>query len=166
MAGAGGTAGAGGGNAGRGGAGGAAGGQGGSGGASGGRGGTGGGPCGMVGQMCCAGGICNSGVCIDLGGGTICGISALGGRGGQSGGGGAGGNSFSCGSSSCEVDAQFCLQASGGIPSIPPTYTCLPVPSACLPTPTCSCLQSQGIAGAATCAEVSPGALRVTLAAP
>jgi hypothetical protein len=64
------------------------------------------------------------------------------------------------------VNAQFCLEIFSGIATIPAQYTCLPVPSACMPTPTCSCLQSQGVAGAADCREISAGALRVTLAAP
>jgi hypothetical protein len=97
----------------------------------------------------------------------ICAISGLGGRGGQSGAGGAGGSTFSCGpSDACAVNAQYCFQFSPGVPAIPPTYTCLAVPPACMPTPTCACLQSQGIAGSATCAESAPGALRVSVAAP
>jgi hypothetical protein len=64
------------------------------------------------------------------------------------------------------VDAQYCLMFSSGIASIPPTYGCLPMPAACQSTPTCSCLQAQSAAGAATCAETAPGALRVSLAAP
>jgi hypothetical protein len=120
--------------------------------------------------MCCAGDggmFCNAGItCIALPNGTsICGLSGVGGRGGTGGTGGPGGNTFSCGpSTSCEVDAQYCLQVFSGISTIPATYACLPVPSACLPTPTCTCLQAEGIGGAATCAEVSAGALRVTLA--
>jgi len=113
--------------------------------------------------------FCNAGItCIALPNGTsICGLSGVGGRGGAGGTGGVGGNTFSCGSSTaCEVNAQYCLQVLAAIPEIPPTYACLPVPSACMPTPTCSCLQAEGIGGTATCAEVSAGALRVTLAAP
>jgi hypothetical protein len=179
--GAGGTAGAA-GAAGRGGTGGASGaggqaGRGGTGGGSGGRGGTGGAPCGDIGQMCCrgdGGNVCNAGLmCLDSGNVlNICVTSGLGGRGGQSGAGGAGGSPacaappcFACGPSvSCSVDAQYCLQFSSGVPSNPPTYTCLTTPSACEPTPTCGCLQGQGIAGAATCTESAPGALKVTLA--
>jgi hypothetical protein len=121
--------------------------------------------------MCCAGDggmFCNAGIsCIALPNGmSICGLSGGGGRGGSGGTGGTGGNTFSCGSSaSCEVNAQYCLQVFAGIPEIPTTYACLPVPSACTPVPTCSCLQAEGIGGAATCAEVSAGALKVTLAA-
>ena len=95
-------------------------------------------------------------------------VSGLGGSGGQSGAGGAGGNgSFACGTSStCQVDAQYCVEILAGIPAIPPTYGCLPVPAACQPTPTCACLQQQGIAGSATCAMSAPGALKITFAAP
>ena len=68
--------------------------------------------------------------------------------------------------SACEVDAQYCLMFSSGVASIPPTYGCLRMPAACQSTPTCSCLQAQSAAGAATCTETAPGALRVSLAAP
>jgi len=123
--------------------------------------------------MCCPvdGGLaCNPGItCIVLpNGNSICGLSGVGGRGGSGGSGGAGGDTFSCGSSvSCEVNAQYCLQIYTGIAQIPPQNACLPVPSACMPVPTCSCLQAEGIGGGATtCAEVSPGAIRVSFAAP
>jgi hypothetical protein len=55
---------------------------------------------------------------------------------------------------------------SPGIPALPVTYTCLPIPSACQATPTCACLQTQAVAGAGTCTEASPGALQVSIAAP
>jgi hypothetical protein len=151
-----------------GGTGGASGGRGGTGGAAG-QGGHGGAPCGSAGQTCCAGDggmFCNAGTtCIALPNGTsICGLSGVGGRGGA---GGSGANTFSCGSSTaCEVNAQYCLQVLAAVPEIPPSYACLYVPSACMPTPTCSCLQAEGIGAAARCAEGSAGALRVTLAAP
>jgi hypothetical protein len=112
-------------------------------------------------------------MCLDYGNViNACVTSGQGGRGGQSGAGGAGGNSgcgssscFSCGPSViCAYDAQYCLQFSAGPAGIPPTYTCLTTPSACQPTPTCNCLQGQGIAG--TCSESAPGALKVTIAAP
>ena len=95
-------------------------------------------------------------------------MSGQGGRGGQSGAGGAGGNAtFSCGTSaSCEVNAQYCLMFSPGIPTLPATYNCLTMPSACQATPTCACLQARSVAGAGTCTETAPGALRVSIATP
>ena len=163
---------------GRGGTGGAAGqaGSGGSGGATGGRGGTGGAPCGNLGQICCPARrrrLQQRGarVSISAGGRLLSARSAA-----WAGAAGSRARAappavvatvFPCGpSASCDVNAQYCLQFSSGIATIPPTYACLSVPSACLPTPTCSCLQGQGIAGAGTCVESAPGALRVSIATP
>jgi hypothetical protein len=64
------------------------------------------------------------------------------------------------------VNAQYCLMFSSGIATIPPTYGCLPMPTACQSTPTCNCLETQAVGGAGACTEISPGALRVSLAAP
>jgi hypothetical protein len=65
---------------------------------------------------------------------------------------------FPCGSSaSCEVNAQYCLQFSPGVPAIPPTYACLAVPAGCLPTPTCSCLAGPGNRGCRDLRGISAG---------
>jgi len=75
---------------------------------------------------------------------------------------GGNGEAVPCGPSLlCDPTTSYCQVASGGI--APPdggsdtSYSCLPFPADCGPTPSCACLQSNG--NACTCTEVvsSPG---------
>lgn len=75
---------------------------------------------------------------------------------------------FSCGSAGqqCHSYAQYCVVASGGTPPGSSSINCTAVPPACLPTPTCACLQSQGVVTGGTCAQSGTGQLTVTFALP
>jgi hypothetical protein len=73
---------------------------------------------------------------------------------------------FACGPSSrCQNNVQYCQAFLPGLPTGTPTYSCLPVPSTCPPTPTCACLQTGGVVPGA-CQMTGAGQLTVTLAAP
>ncbi len=73
---------------------------------------------------------------------------------------------FACGTSGlrCQTNAEYCSSFIGGVPGSQPSYGCVAVPAACRPTPTCSCLQGQNIAG--TCTQAGAGELLISLAAP
>jgi hypothetical protein len=58
--------------------------------------------------------------------------------------GGRDAGSFACGPHSCDVATEFCYEAGGG--AVLPdggsnfTYACTPIPTQCLPNPTCTCV--------------------------
>lgn len=74
---------------------------------------------------------------------------------------------FACGPSlRCPTSAQYCYVIMGGAITNPPSYQCRATPNACLPVPTCACLQGQSIAGSSNCQMAGAGELTVTLQAP
>ena len=81
---------------------------------------------------------------------------------------------FLCGPTlRCQKDAQYCRAVSGGPIGADPSYQCRATPNACLPAPSCSCLEGQPGAGAgagagatsATCQQGGAGELTVTFQA-
>ena len=75
---------------------------------------------------------------------------------------------FACGNAGlqCQSYTQYCEITIGGVPGSIPSYRCPATPTACSPTPTCSCFQSQGVPGGSGCAQTIAGQVTVTLAAP
>jgi hypothetical protein len=75
---------------------------------------------------------------------------------------------FACGPDlRCRTSLDYCFVTRGGPPPGATTYRCAAVPAACMPTPTCTCLQNQvGVTAGASCAEAGPGELTMTLDAP
>jgi hypothetical protein len=74
---------------------------------------------------------------------------------------------FTCGPDlRCQGFAQYCDVTSGGAVGAGSSYHCTALPAACTTTPTCACLQTQGVAGSGNCAMAAQGAVTVTLLAP
>ena len=75
---------------------------------------------------------------------------------------------FACGNAGlrCQSYTQYCEITIGGVPGSIPSYRCPTTPSACSPTPTCSCFQNQGVPGGGSCMQTVAGQVTVTLAAP
>jgi len=73
---------------------------------------------------------------------------------------------FACGTGTlrCQTNAEYCYSVIGGALGSQPSYTCLSVPAACRPTPTCTCLQGEHIPG--SCTQAGAGELLISLAAP
>ena len=73
---------------------------------------------------------------------------------------------FACGTGTlrCQANAEYCYSIMGGALGTQPSYTCLAVPAACRPTPTCTCLQGEHIPG--SCTQAGAGELLISLAAP
>jgi hypothetical protein len=66
----------------------------------------------------------------------------------------------------CQKNAQYCSITMGGPIGASPLYQCRATPTACLPTSTCACLQTQSIAGSSSCVQGGAGELTITLQAP
>jgi len=75
------------------------------------------------------------------------------------------GGDFACGASTCDLAAQTCDVFLPGQPDGEATYSCTPLPEACLPAPTCTCLEGAA-GGGSSCAEGADRSFTVTLAAP
>jgi hypothetical protein len=74
---------------------------------------------------------------------------------------------FTCGADlRCQGYAQYCFATTGGAVGATSSYRCMDLPASCKTTPTCACLQSQGVASSANCAMGAQGAVTVTLLAP
>ena len=74
---------------------------------------------------------------------------------------------FTCGPDlRCQGFAQYCAVTSGGAVGAGSSYRCTALPAACTTTPTCACLQAQGVAGSGNCTMAAQGAVTVTLLAP
>ncbi|HET6148196.1 MAG TPA: hypothetical protein VFH68_11750 [Polyangia bacterium] len=69
---------------------------------------------------------------------------------------------FACGPTlRCQINAQYCHVQEGGAITNPPVYQCRVTPATCLPTPTCPCLRTQGLAEI-VCSDGDAGAGQVT----
>jgi hypothetical protein len=74
---------------------------------------------------------------------------------------------FTCGPTlSCQKNAQYCHTTSGGPAGSTTTYQCRATPTACLPTPTCMCLQAETSIIAISCQQGAAGELTVVTALP
>ena len=74
---------------------------------------------------------------------------------------------FACGPNlRCQGFAQYCDVTTGGALGSGSSYRCTALPAACMTTPTCACLQTQGVAGSGNCTMAGQGAVTVTLLAP
>jgi hypothetical protein len=67
---------------------------------------------------------------------------------------------IACGNASCDGTKQYCQIGHGGV-QLPDggnntSYTCLPLPMACVSNPTCACLQQHG-GGGCMCKDVAGG---------
>ena len=74
---------------------------------------------------------------------------------------------FTCGPDlRCQGFAQYCDVTTGGALGAGSSYRCTALPAACTTTPTCACLQTQGVTGSGNCTMAGQGAVTVTLLAP
>ena len=74
---------------------------------------------------------------------------------------------FMCGPSlRCQGYVQYCEVTMGGAQGSAASHRCSALPTACKTTPTCACLQTQGVAGSASCTMAGQGDVTVTLPAP
>lgn len=71
---------------------------------------------------------------------------------------------FACGSQFCVKATEFCSKLTGGLPEQGSSYSCLPLPQGCAPTPSCACLG--GVACGDQCTATNDGGLLVPCAAP
>ena len=73
---------------------------------------------------------------------------------------------FVCGDIDCTLATEYCEVLHSGIPG-PLTYSCNPLPAACVADPTCTCLDDEGITGPGSqCTEPKGGGLQVDFFAP
>ena len=71
---------------------------------------------------------------------------------------------FMCGPDlRCQGFAQYCAVTTGGALGSGSSYRCTALPAACTTTPTCACLQTQGVATSANCTMAAQGAVTVTI---
>lgn len=75
---------------------------------------------------------------------------------------------FSCGTLSCDARTQYCEYFVGGQADTngeaTTSYTCMAIPEACLPAPSCACLDSElDIPGGAESCREEGGALYVDI---
>jgi hypothetical protein len=72
---------------------------------------------------------------------------------------------FSCGPDlRCRQSLDYCYVVPGAAPPGTTTHNCAPVPTVCLPTPTCDCLHGLGaITVGSICEQAGAGELTVTL---
>ena len=74
---------------------------------------------------------------------------------------------FTCGPDlRCQGFAQYCAVTTGGALGAGSSYRCTALPAACQTTPTCACLQTQGVAASGNCTMAAQGAVTVTILAP
>ncbi len=75
-----------------------------------------------------------------------------------------GGVGFACGRIECEVGEDYCEVFYPGQPDSEITFTCIAVPPACQPQPSCACLAARDIFG--ECSVTPEGGLLVEIFAP
>ena len=74
---------------------------------------------------------------------------------------------YACGADlQCQTSGEYCESTTGGMPVVPTSFRCVKLPAACQSSPTCACLEAQGVGGSASCNQRGTGELFVTLAAP
>lgn len=73
---------------------------------------------------------------------------------------------FDCGDLACTTATEYCEVLYPGVPG-PLSYACNDLPAACIPQPTCMCLEDEGIAGGpAQCTELPDGGLQIEIFTP
>jgi hypothetical protein len=64
----------------------------------------------------------------------------------------------------CVIGQEYCRATIGGALGRPGSYTCTPLPTACVSTRTCACLSAAAVSG--QCTEAANGDITVTLYVP
>jgi len=112
-----------------------------------------------VGGSASTGGTHSNGGANSMGGAL-----AIGGAQSTGGSAATGGMTATSGCVGCISGQEYCRATIGGAVGRPGTYICTPLPSACMPVPTCACLSTAGVSG--QCTVGASGDLTVTLDAP
>jgi hypothetical protein len=67
---------------------------------------------------------------------------------------------YGCGAGFCQLGAEYCELDGSDVATIPSTYTCKPLPTACGTAPSCACLSSVQCGN--FCMSIADGGLQVT----